>query len=171
MTAAYVLAGELAKTSGRHEEAFRGYERALRDYIAVKQRGAERFASAFAPKTQWGLFFRNQVLKAFAIPGLAKLAFGRDLINRLKLPDYPWQKSCGKDRPNRLRDSSAFMRAAHLLDDGLDAPPLLGLVLIAIAIALNRPLRSFQLGLFAVRAQQAAGKNMDFFHLHGRSSC
>jgi 2-polyprenyl-6-methoxyphenol hydroxylase-like FAD-dependent oxidoreductase len=61
MTAAYVLAGELAKAGERHEEAFARYEALLRSYIASKQRGAERFAAAFAPKTRWGLFLRNQV--------------------------------------------------------------------------------------------------------------
>ena len=90
MTSAYVLAGELAKTGGRHELAFSNYERLLRAYIGSKQKVAERFASAFAPKTRWGLFFRNQVIKAFAIPGLARLAFGRDLIDVLQLPDYRW---------------------------------------------------------------------------------
>ena len=90
MTAAYVLAGELAKAGGPHEEAFGNYERLLRAYIGSKQKVAERFASAFAPKTRWGLFLRNQVIKAFAIPGLARLAFGRDLIDTLQLPDYRW---------------------------------------------------------------------------------
>ena len=33
MTAAYVLAGELAKAGGRHEEAFGKYEELLRSYI------------------------------------------------------------------------------------------------------------------------------------------
>jgi 2-polyprenyl-6-methoxyphenol hydroxylase-like FAD-dependent oxidoreductase len=92
MTAAYVLAGELATARGRHEEAFHRYEGLLRDYIALKQRGAERFAAAFAPKTRWGLSFRNQVIRAFAIPGLAKFAFGRDLIDRLQLPAYLLQE-------------------------------------------------------------------------------
>lgn len=91
MTAAYVLAGELAKAVGRHEEAFRKYEEFLRAYIDSKQRGAERFAAAFAPKTRWGLYLRNQVIKAFAIPGLARLVFGRDIIDTLQLPDYRWQ--------------------------------------------------------------------------------
>ena len=90
MTAAYVLAGELAKAGGRHEEAFGHYERLLRAYIGSKQKVAERFASAFAPKTRWGLFLRNQVIKAFVIPGLARLAFGRDLNDTLQLPDYRW---------------------------------------------------------------------------------
>ena len=85
-----MLAGELAKAGGRHEEAFGKYEALLRAYIGSKQRGAERFAAAFAPKTRWGLFLRNQVIRAFAIPGLARLAFGRDIIDTLLLPDYRW---------------------------------------------------------------------------------
>ena len=90
MTAAYVLAGELAREGGSHEEAFGKYEGLLRTYIDYKQLRAERFAAAFAPKTEWGLFLRNQVIKAFAIPGLARLAFGRDFIDTLQLPDYAW---------------------------------------------------------------------------------
>ena len=52
--------------------------------------GAERFASAFAPKTRLGLRFRNLVVKAAAIPGVARLTFGRDIIDSLRLPDYHW---------------------------------------------------------------------------------
>ena len=90
MISAYVLAGELAAAGGRHEEAFANYERFLRAYVDRKQRGAERFAAVFAPRTPQGLWFRNQVIKAFAIPGLARLAVGRDIIDTLRLPDYPW---------------------------------------------------------------------------------
>ena len=92
MTAAFVLAGELAKSGGRHEEAFAKYEAVLRSHVSAKQKGAERFSAAFAPKTRWGLFVRNQVIKACAIPGLATLAFGRDVIDTLRLPDYRWTK-------------------------------------------------------------------------------
>jgi len=91
MTAAYVLAGELAKAIGRHEEAFGRYEKLLRSYIVSKQQGAERFAAAFAPKTRWGQFLRNQVIRATAIPGLARFAFGRDIVDKLQLVDYPWR--------------------------------------------------------------------------------
>jgi 2-polyprenyl-6-methoxyphenol hydroxylase-like FAD-dependent oxidoreductase len=90
MISAYVLAGELINAGGQHEEAFGKYEAFLRDYINTKQQGAERFAAAFVPKTQWGLCLRNQVVKAFAIPGLARLAVGRDTIDTLQLPDYRW---------------------------------------------------------------------------------
>ena len=93
MTAAYVLAGELGKAGPRHEEAFRKYEEGLRTFIDSKQRGAARFASAFAPKTRWGLFLRNQVIKAAAIPGAVRLSCGRDIIDTLQLPDYRWSAS------------------------------------------------------------------------------
>ena len=91
MTAAYVLAGELARAGGQHRVGFANYEKLLRAYISSKQRGAERFAAAFAPRTRWGLFFRNQVIKACAIPGLARFAFGRDIVDTLRLPEYAWR--------------------------------------------------------------------------------
>jgi 2-polyprenyl-6-methoxyphenol hydroxylase-like FAD-dependent oxidoreductase len=90
MTGAYVLAGELAKAGGRHDEAFANYENILRDFIHRKQQGAERFASAFAPKTRLGLRFRNLVIKTAAIPGVARLTFGRYIVDSLRLPDYHW---------------------------------------------------------------------------------
>jgi 2-polyprenyl-6-methoxyphenol hydroxylase-like FAD-dependent oxidoreductase len=90
MTAAYVLAGELAAAGGRHEDAFRRYEDLLRTFIETKQRGAAAFASAFAPRTRWGLFLRNQVTKAFRIPGVGRLFLGSDIRDRLQVPDYRW---------------------------------------------------------------------------------
>jgi len=90
MISAYVLAGELAAAQGRYQQAFARYETLLRSYIATKQRGAARFAGAFAPKTRAGLHFRNLIIKTFAIPGLAKLAVGRDIADSLQLPDYGW---------------------------------------------------------------------------------
>jgi 2-polyprenyl-6-methoxyphenol hydroxylase-like FAD-dependent oxidoreductase len=82
------MAGELAAAHGEHQEAFGKYEVLLGNYIGAKQKGAKRFASAFAPKTRAGLFLRNQIIRAFAFPGLAKLAIGRDIADRLQLPDY-----------------------------------------------------------------------------------
>jgi hypothetical protein len=90
MTGAYILAGELAKAGGQHEIAFANYEKLLRGFVEKKQQGAERFASAFAPKTRLGLFFRDQVIRAVAIPRLARLTFGRDIVDALQLPDYHW---------------------------------------------------------------------------------
>jgi 2-polyprenyl-6-methoxyphenol hydroxylase-like FAD-dependent oxidoreductase len=88
MISAYVLAGELAAAGGQYRRAFESYEARLRAFIETKQRGAERFAGAFAPKTPWGLYFRNQVIRAFAIPGLARLAIGREIVDTVRLPEY-----------------------------------------------------------------------------------
>jgi 2-polyprenyl-6-methoxyphenol hydroxylase-like FAD-dependent oxidoreductase len=88
MTAAYVLAGELNKRDQQHEKAFYNYERILRTFIESKQKGAARFASAFAPRTRWRLFLRNQIIKASAIPGVARLSFGTNIMDNLRLPDY-----------------------------------------------------------------------------------
>lgn len=90
MISAFVLAGELLRASGRHEEAFARYEALLRPFMSAKQRGAERFAGMFVPRTRWGLQFRNYIIKAFAVPGLAKLLVGRDIIDNLSLPAYDW---------------------------------------------------------------------------------
>jgi 2-polyprenyl-6-methoxyphenol hydroxylase-like FAD-dependent oxidoreductase len=86
MTAAYVLAGELAMSPDRPREAFRRYEERLRSFIDTKQRAAERFATAFVPRTPFGLFFRNQVLRAFKIPSVARLSLGRDIRDQLLRP-------------------------------------------------------------------------------------
>jgi len=88
MTSAYVLAGELAKTQGRYEDAFHQYETLLKSFMSSKQRIAERFGGVFAPRTRGGLFLRNQIINACAVPGLARLTFARDLVDTLSLPNY-----------------------------------------------------------------------------------
>jgi 2-polyprenyl-6-methoxyphenol hydroxylase-like FAD-dependent oxidoreductase len=90
MIAAYVLAGELGAAHGDHQRAFARYEELLRDFIASKQRAAESFAGVFAPRTPAGLWFRNRVINTMAIPGLARYVAGRDIVDRIRLPDYSW---------------------------------------------------------------------------------
>ena len=90
MISAYVLAGELARAPSAHEEAFRKYETLLRSFIEAKQRAAASFAGAFAPQTAFGLRMRDLVIKAFAIPGVARLALGRGIADALRLPEYRW---------------------------------------------------------------------------------
>lgn len=90
MLGAYVLAGELGQADGDHATAFRNYETKLRGYIEGKQKGAERFATAFAPRTRMGLWFRNQVLNVASLPGLARLMVGRDIVETMQLPKYDW---------------------------------------------------------------------------------
>lgn len=53
-----------------------------------KQDAAAGFAGSFAPKTRFGIFFRNQVTKLFRARHLAKLAFSRSLLDRIQLPSY-----------------------------------------------------------------------------------
>jgi 2-polyprenyl-6-methoxyphenol hydroxylase-like FAD-dependent oxidoreductase len=97
MTAAYVLAGELAKAQGRPDEAFSAYETLLRPYIATKQKGAERFSTAFAPRTEWGLKARNLIVNALAFPGVARFVIGRGLVDTLTLPDYEWPAAARRE--------------------------------------------------------------------------
>lgn len=88
MTAAYVLANELARSAEAPAIAFRRYEQLLRNFLWEKQNAAEGFATSFAPKTRFGLWLRNQVTKAFLVPGAAKFVLGATVWDRLALPDY-----------------------------------------------------------------------------------
>jgi len=89
MTAAYVLAGELATSQHQPQEAFRRYEERLRPFIQSKQRAAERFAAAFVPRTRLGVLFRNQVIKTFRVPAIARIVIGRDIRDdQFELPQY-----------------------------------------------------------------------------------
>ena len=88
MVAAYVLAGELGATGSSPEEALQRYEKRLQAFMLGKQEAAKKFAASFTPKTRWGLFLRNQVTKAFAIPFFGKWVLGSSLLDRLELPDY-----------------------------------------------------------------------------------
>ena len=90
MTGAYVLAGELAREGGATpSNAFQRYEALLRPFLRDKQITAQRFARSFVPRSSLGLFVRNQATKLMGIPGLARLLIGRNLFDRLVLPDYP----------------------------------------------------------------------------------
>ena len=84
---AYVLAGELARAENPLD-AFARYEALLQPFLRRKQDAAKGFASSFAPKTQFGIFLRNQITKLLGARYLAKLALGRSLIDRIQLPSY-----------------------------------------------------------------------------------
>jgi 2-polyprenyl-6-methoxyphenol hydroxylase-like FAD-dependent oxidoreductase len=96
MISAYVVAGELGQSERRPEVAFRRYEQLLRPFMTAKQGVAERFASSFAPKTLLGLFLRNKVMNAFALPLVANRALS-GLLDRIELPDYSTQYCNGTD--------------------------------------------------------------------------
>lgn len=88
LTEAYVLAGELDRAAGDYQTAFRRYEERLRPFIEGKQRSARAFASSFAPKTSFGIWFRNQATRLMGIPGVANRIIGTSLRDDIDLPDY-----------------------------------------------------------------------------------
>jgi 2-polyprenyl-6-methoxyphenol hydroxylase-like FAD-dependent oxidoreductase len=88
MVAAYILAGELKLAGGDHTLAFGRYERRLRDFMTAKQQAALRFAAFFAPGSRRALWLSNLLLRLAAMPLLSSLAIGRELQDRLELPDY-----------------------------------------------------------------------------------
>ncbi|MBI1205040.1 MAG: FAD-binding domain [Rhodopseudomonas sp.] len=87
ITEAYVLAGELARAQDDYKAAFAAYENRLRPFIEGKQHAAENFAATFVPKTQFGIWLRNQATKLMALPGAANLMLGQSLRDDFTLPD------------------------------------------------------------------------------------
>ena len=88
MTEAYVLAGELNRAGQDYREAFRRCEERLRPFIEGKQKSAQKFASAFAPKKRVGVWFRNQVVKLMGIRLVADFFIGRAVRDDFDLPEY-----------------------------------------------------------------------------------
>ncbi len=88
MVAAYILAGELYRANGDYASAFARYQQLFGPFVLKKQKAALRFAGTFAPKSKFSLFFRNQVMKLLGIPWIADLTFGRDLADKIALPNY-----------------------------------------------------------------------------------
>lgn len=88
MLGAYVLAGELFACNGDYQQAFTNYEALLMPFLFKKQLSAEKFGSWFAPKTQFGLFLRNELSKLLDIPLFGNLFFYSSLGNHIHLTDY-----------------------------------------------------------------------------------
>ena len=88
MTAAYLLAGELHRAAGDYAQAFRRYQELFGPFVRSKQEAALRFAGFFAPKSRFSLFLRNQVMNLLSLPRMADWAIGRDLADRIELPEY-----------------------------------------------------------------------------------
>ncbi|QUR66324.1 FAD-binding domain [Mycobacterium spongiae] len=87
MTEAYVLAGELNRAGGDHQQAFAAYEKLLHPLIQRKQAGATRFIGFFATKTRFGLWFRNIAIRMMNFGPLATV-FAPSMRDDFDLPDY-----------------------------------------------------------------------------------
>ncbi|MEO8084039.1 MAG: FAD-binding domain, partial [Ardenticatenales bacterium] len=68
MAEAYVLAGELGRAGGDHAMAFERYQARMKPFLEQKQQSAAKFASSFAPRTAFGLRFRDVVLHLMRLP-------------------------------------------------------------------------------------------------------
>ena len=88
MAEAYVLAGELRNCGGDHAAAFARYQERLMPFLQRKQKTAAKFASSLAPKTSFGIAFRNLVMRLMRFPFVVDFFIGRELRNDFKLPDY-----------------------------------------------------------------------------------
>ncbi len=88
MAGAYILAGEIERAGSDYASAFAAYERSFRPFIERKQKSAKAFASSFAPKTAFGLFVRDQVLRLSAIPAVGDFLMRRFVEDRFPLPNY-----------------------------------------------------------------------------------
>jgi 2-polyprenyl-6-methoxyphenol hydroxylase-like FAD-dependent oxidoreductase len=85
---AYILAGELHACGDDFLAAFARYEQRLMPFLRRKQAAAATFASSFAPKTSFGITFRNAVTTLMRVPSIAELFIGRALRDDIELPDY-----------------------------------------------------------------------------------
>jgi 2-polyprenyl-6-methoxyphenol hydroxylase-like FAD-dependent oxidoreductase len=88
MVAAYVLAGELHRSPGDYARALERYQERLAPFLLAKQRAALRLAGYFAPSSRLSLFIRNRVLDLMKIPWITDRVVGRDLVDRIVLPEY-----------------------------------------------------------------------------------
>jgi 2-polyprenyl-6-methoxyphenol hydroxylase-like FAD-dependent oxidoreductase len=88
MAEAYVLAGELHNCRGDYAVAFARYQERLMPFLRRKQASAVKFATAIAPRTAFGITFRNLVTRLFRIPLFVDFFLGRELRDEIKLPDY-----------------------------------------------------------------------------------
>lgn len=86
MLGAYVLAGELRHSDGDIGRAFSVYEQRLRPYMLRRQRAAARFAGSFAPRTPFGIRFRDAVLNLMNFPVIGTLLARRVLGDDFPLP-------------------------------------------------------------------------------------
>jgi 2-polyprenyl-6-methoxyphenol hydroxylase-like FAD-dependent oxidoreductase len=88
MVEAYVLAGELHRSSGDQTRAFALYEEKLRSFVTGKQKAAMRFRGFFAPDTALGLKMRNLIVNSMSVPFVANRLLARSVRDDFELPEY-----------------------------------------------------------------------------------
>ena len=88
MAEAYTLAGELRVCEGDHGLAFTRWQDRMLPFLQHKQEAAAKFASSFAPKSTFGVMFRDKISCLLRIPFIANALVGRAVRDDIELPDY-----------------------------------------------------------------------------------
>ncbi|MEO6832196.1 MAG: FAD-dependent monooxygenase [Chitinophagaceae bacterium] len=88
MVGAYILAGELKLADGNYKTAFAEYEKILKPFMEKKQKSAQSFAKSFVPKSNFGIWFRNQMFKLMSFPLLTNILFNQFKDKGLILKEY-----------------------------------------------------------------------------------
>lgn len=88
MTGAYILAGELKQANGNYEIAFKNYEDLFKPFISKKQKSAQGFAKSFIPKSNFGIWVRNQALKLMSLSLISKLYLNQFNDKELTMKEY-----------------------------------------------------------------------------------
>ena len=88
MVGAYILAGELKLANGNYKSAFDEYEIIFKPFIDKKQKSAQSFAQSFVPKSNFGIWFRNQSFKLMSFPLFANILFNQFKDKGLNLKEY-----------------------------------------------------------------------------------
>ena len=89
MAEAYILAGELRNCGGDYGTAFARYQQQLMPFLKRKQQSVVKSASSLAPKTAFGIRFRNLAVRLMRrLPFVVDFFIGRQLRDQVQLPDY-----------------------------------------------------------------------------------
>ena len=89
MAEAYMLAGELRNCGGDYGAAFARYEQQLMPFLKRKQQSVVKSASSLAPKTAFGIRFRNLAVRLMRrLPFVVDFFIGRQLRDQVQLPDH-----------------------------------------------------------------------------------
>ena len=83
-----MLAGELRNCGSDYGAAFARYEQRLMPWLRRKQQSAAKFASSFAPRTAFGIAFRNLVMRLMWLRFVVDFFIGRELRDQIDFPDY-----------------------------------------------------------------------------------
>ncbi len=89
LVGAYVLAGELARYRGDHQQAFTQYEELMRAYVARSQQLPPGGVAGFAPKSSAYIALRAMSMRTMThwpVKNLIASQFAK--ANDLQLPDY-----------------------------------------------------------------------------------